>query len=234
MPPALVTNLVRALADDWSSVRRDAAYALGVVMTPPVDARVADERDLLARADPDSSVRLAAVEVARTAARHRAGDQLIGRIVDPDLPVRLAAMRAVGEIREARALVAPQEQPRLLPRGHGRAGRARGPGPHRAPVDQRTCSRRNGSRRARRTAAMHMKASPGSRVLDADAVAMEQLLTEERDEAVVAAMALALLAAAGRPYAGSPRSGTRRSRHGQSGAGVRRRAGQRAAVSARA
>ena len=59
MPPALLTNLVRALADDWPSLRRDAAYALGVVMTPPIDARVADEL-IYSLADPDNSVRLAA------------------------------------------------------------------------------------------------------------------------------------------------------------------------------
>ncbi len=49
VPPALVTNLVRALADDWPSVRRDAAYTLGVVMTPPIDAASGRRADLLAR-----------------------------------------------------------------------------------------------------------------------------------------------------------------------------------------
>ena len=60
VPPALINNLVRALADDWSPVRRDAAYVLGVVMTPPIDQRVAEELTY-SLADPDSSVRLAAV-----------------------------------------------------------------------------------------------------------------------------------------------------------------------------
>ena len=197
VPPALVTNLVRALADDWSSVRRDAAYTLGVVMTPPIDARVADEL-IYSLADPDSSVRLAAVKSLGRLRATRAGDQLIGRIVDPDLPVRLAAMRAVGEIREARALVALQEQLDYY-RG-ATAGRAalealaRVAHPSTANL---FAEERFSKSEAHRRYAYEGIARIG--VADADAVAMEQLLTEERDEAVVAAMAFAL-AAAGRPY----------------------------------
>jgi len=197
VPPALVTNLVRALADDWSSVRRDAAYTLGVVMTPPIDARVADEL-IYSLADPDSSVRLAAVKSLGRLRATRAGDQLIGRIVDPDLPVRLAAMRAVGEIREARALVALQEQLDYY-RG-ATAGRAalealaRIAHPSTANL---FAEERFSKSEVHRRYAYEGIARIG--VADADAVAMEQLLTEERDEAVVAAMAFAL-AAAGRPY----------------------------------
>ncbi len=197
VPPTLVTNLVRALADDWSSVRRDAAYTLGVVMTPPIDARVADEL-IYSLADPDSSVRLAAVKSLGRLRATRAGDQLIGRIVDPDLPVRLAAMRAVGEIREARALVALQEQLDYY-RG-ATAGRAalealaRIAHPSTANL---FAEERFSKSEAHRRSAYEGIARIG--VTDADAVAMEQLLTEERDEAVVAAMSFAL-AAAGRPY----------------------------------
>ena len=130
-------------------------------MTPPIDARVADELTY-SLADPIGSVRLAAARALGRLRATRAGDQLIGRIVDTDLPVRLAAIRAVGEIREARALVALQQQLDYY-RG-GTAGRAAlealariahssNGGPVRAG---------NGSRRARRTAAMRTKASPGS------------------------------------------------------------------------
>ena len=63
-PPVLVTNLVRALADDWPSERRDAAYALGIVLTPPADSRVVDELTY-SLADPEAEVRLAAVRTAR-------------------------------------------------------------------------------------------------------------------------------------------------------------------------
>ena len=88
VPPVLTTNLVRALADDWPSERRDAAYALGIVLTPPVDDRVADEL-IYSLADPASEVRLAAVRALGRLRATRAGDQLIGRIVDADLSVRL-------------------------------------------------------------------------------------------------------------------------------------------------
>ena len=197
VPPALVTNLVRALADDWSSVRRDAAYTLGVVMTPPIDARVADEL-IYSLADPDSSVRLAAVKSLGRLRATRAGDQLIGRIVDPDLPVRLAAMRAVGEIREARALVALQEQLDYY-RG-ATAGRAALEAL--AHIAHPSTANLFAEERFSKSEAHRRYAYEGIArigVADADAVAMEQLLTEERDEAVVAAMAFAL-AAAGRPY----------------------------------
>lgn len=197
-PPALVNNLVRALADDWASVRRDAAYALGIVMTPPIDQRVADELTY-SLADPASSVRLAAVQALGRLRVTRAGDQLIGRIVDPALPVRLAAMRAVGEIRAARALVALQQQLDYY-RG-GTAGRtaleALARIAHRSSANLFAQERFSNSEAHRRHAYEGIARLGG--IPDADAVALERLLTEERDEAVITAMAFAL-AAAGRPY----------------------------------
>jgi HEAT repeat protein len=198
VPPALLTNLVRALADDWPSVRRDAAYTLGVVMTPPIDDRVVDEL-IYSLADPDNSVRLAAARSLGRLRATRAGDQLIGRIVDPDLPVRLAAMRAVGEIREARSLVALQEQLDYY-RG-GIAGRtaleALARIAHQSTAELFTRERLSKSETHRRYAYEGIARLGG--IPAADAVATEQLLFEERDEAVLTAMAFAL-AAAGRPY----------------------------------
>ena len=198
VPPALVTNLVRALADDWPSERRDAAYALGIVLTPPVDQRVADELTY-SLADPAGSVRLAAVRALGRLQVTRAGDQLIGRIVDPDLPVRLAAIHAVGEIREARALVALQQQLDYY-RG-GTAGRmaleALARIAHRSSANLFAEERFSKSETHRRYAYEGIARLGG--IPEADAVALERLLTEERDETVAVAMAFAL-AAAGRPY----------------------------------
>ena len=150
-------------------------------------------------ADPDGSVRLAAVRALGRLRATRAGDQLIGRIVDTDLPVRLAAMRAVGEIREARALVALQQQLEYY-RG-GTAGRtaleALARIAHKSSAElfaQERFSKSDAHRRYAYEGIARLGGIPA-----ADAVAMEQLLTEERDEAVAAAMAFAL-AAAGRPY----------------------------------
>ena len=198
VPPALFTNLVRALADEWPSVRREATYALGVVMTPPVDSRVADEL-IYSLADPDASVRLAAARTLGRLHAAQAGEHLIGRIVDTDLPVRLAAIHSVGEIREARALVALQQQLDYY-RG-ATAGRAALEAlarvAHPSTMNlfaQERFSKSDAHRRYAYEGIARLGGIPA-----ADAVATEQLLIEERDEAVLAAMAFAL-AAAGRPY----------------------------------
>jgi HEAT repeat protein len=194
----LVTNLVRALADDWPSERRDAAYTLGIVLTPPVDTRVVDELTY-SLSDPASEVRLAATRVLGRLRGSRAGDLLIGRIVDQALPVRLAAMRAVGDLREARALVALREQLDYY-RG-STAGRAaldalaRIAHPSTAGLfEQERFSRDESHRRFAYDGIARLGGIPAG-----DAVAVEQLMTDERDPHVAAAMAFAL-SAAGRPF----------------------------------
>lgn len=198
VPPALTTNLVRGLADDWASVRRDSAYALGIVLVPPVERRVADELTY-SLSDPADAVRLAAVRALGRLRATTAGDQVIGRIVDPDLPVRLAAIYAVGEMREARALAALQQQLDYY-RG-ATAGRAaleslaRIAHPSSASLFAgERFSKDEAHRRYSYEGVARLGGIPAS-----DAVALERLLTEERDKAVIAAMAFAL-AAAGRPY----------------------------------
>ncbi len=198
VPPVLVTNLVRALGDDWPSERRDAAYTLGIVLTPPLETRVADELTY-SLADPASEVRLAATRALGRLGATRAGDLLIGRIVDQALPVRLAAMRAVGDLRAARALVALQEQLDFY-RG-ATAGRAaldalaRIAHPSTAGLfEQERFSRDESHRRS----AYEGIARLGG-IAAGDAVAVEQLMIEARDPHVAAAMAFAL-AAAGRPF----------------------------------
>jgi HEAT repeat protein len=200
LPPVLVPNLVRALADDWPSERRDAAYALGVVLTPPIDARVSDELSY-SLSDPSDEVRLAAVRALGRLRATRAGDQVIGRIVDPVLAVRLAAMRAVGEIREARALAALRQQIDFYQ--EATAGRAafdalaRIAHPSTAGTFEQE---RFSNHAARRRAAYEGLARLGG-IRDADVLAVEQRLTDERDGSVRLAMAFAL-AASGRPYLG--------------------------------
>lgn len=198
VPPVLTTNLVRGLADDWPTVRRDAAYALGIVLTPPVERRVADELSY-SLSDPVDSVRLAAVRSLGRLRATTAGDQVIGRIVDPDLPVRLAAMYAVGEIREARALAALQQQLDYY-RGAtaGRAAleaiaRIAHPSSSSLFAGERF-SRDETHRRYSYEGVARLGGIPAS-----DAVALERLLTEERNKPVAAAIAFAL-AAGGRPY----------------------------------
>ena len=197
LPPVLLTNLVRALADDWPPIRRDAAYALGIVLSPPIAPHLADEL-IYSLADPDRSVRLAAARALGRLRATRAGDSLIGRIVDTDISVRLAAIRAVGEIREARALVALQEQLDYY-RGATAARtalEALARIAHRSSWELFAAERFSKSDAHRRYAYEGIARLGG--IPATDAVAVEQLLNEERDEAVAAAMAFAL-AAAGRP-----------------------------------
>ena len=195
VPPVLVTNLVRALADDWPSERRDAAYALGVVLMPPIDDRVADEL-IYSLADPSDEVRLAAVRALGRLRATRAGDQLD------------RAHRRPGSGRSARRHARPGRDPRA-PGARGAASssssitRTPPPAARRwtrwpaSPIRQLPASSsKSGSRSTaehRRSAYEGMARLGGVR--DADAAAVEQRLTEERDAEVRLAMAFALAAA---------------------------------------
>jgi HEAT repeat protein len=198
VPPGLVASLVHALSDDWPSVRRDAVYALGVVLTPPVDSALGDEL-IFSLDDADGAVRLAAARALGRLRVTRAGDPLIGCIVDPVLAVRLASMRSLGEIREARALVALREHLEFY-RG-GSAGRAaldslaRIAHPSSAAL---FAEERHSDSAAHRRSAYEGLARLGG-ISDGDAVAFERALSEERDPAVIGAIEFTL-ASAGRPY----------------------------------
>lgn len=109
VPPELRQGLVAALADDAIGVRRDAVYALGIVVVPPADARLAEEL-MASLSDRDASVRRAAARVLGGLRVRAAGVPLIGRVNDDVLDVRLAAMRALGDVREPRAVEALTEQ----------------------------------------------------------------------------------------------------------------------------
>ena len=121
VPAELSTALVKALADDYESVRRDAAYAVGITMTPPVPDPVAFEL-VASLSDKFPAVRIAAAQVLGRLRVFSAGVPLIGRINDEALDVRLAAMRAVGDVRDLRAVAALTEQFEFYVRGV--AGRA--------------------------------------------------------------------------------------------------------------
>jgi HEAT repeat protein len=121
VPPELSPALVKALADYEPSIRRDAAYALGIVLTPPVTDAVAFEIEA-SLSDTVPSVRVAAARTLGRLQVRNAGVPLIGRVNDEDLDVRLAAMRALGDLREQQALVALTDQLNFYTRGV--AGRA--------------------------------------------------------------------------------------------------------------
>ncbi len=121
VPDELSGALVKALADEWPSVRRDAAYALGIVLTPPVSDAVAFEITA-SLSDREPSVRIAAARALGHLQVRAAGVPLVGRINDEDLDVRLASMNAIGDLRDEGAVVALAEQFTFYVRGA--AGRA--------------------------------------------------------------------------------------------------------------
>jgi HEAT repeat protein len=121
VPVELNTALVKALADDEPVVRRDAAYAVGIVLTPPVSDTAAFELTS-SLSDREPSVRIAAARALGRLQVKSAGAELIGRVNDEDLDVRLAAMRALEDLREERAVKALADQFSFYVRGV--AGRA--------------------------------------------------------------------------------------------------------------
>jgi len=121
VPDELSAALVKALADEWPSVRRDAAYALGIVLTPPVSDAAAFEI-MASLSDREPSVRVAAARALGHLQVRAAGVPLVGRINDEDLDVRLASMAAIGDLRDDGAVQALSEQFTFYVRGA--AGRA--------------------------------------------------------------------------------------------------------------
>ncbi len=116
VPPELSTALVKALADKEPSVRRDAAYAVGIVLTPPVTDAVAFEM-VASLSDREPSVRVAAARALGRLHVQDAAVPLIGRINDEALEVRLASMRALGDLRSEQAVAALADQFAFYVRG---------------------------------------------------------------------------------------------------------------------
>src|SRR5262245_60259376 len=116
VPPELSTAIVKALADKEPSIRRDAAYAVGIVLTPPITDAAAFEL-LASLSDRDPSVRVAAARALGRLRVKDAGVPLIGRINDEALDVRLASMRALGDLRDEQAVAALADQFAFYVRG---------------------------------------------------------------------------------------------------------------------
>ena len=190
VPPELSAALIEALADDYESVRRDAAYAAGITMAPPAAPALAFEL-VASLSDRFPSVRVAAAQALGRLRVQSAAVALIGRINDEALDVRLAAIRAVGDLRADQAVVALAEQFAYYVRGV--AGRAA--------IDALARIGNSQSRRlfeaqtesaypAHRRAAYEGLARLGN--LGPAAPRIEAAMTNEKDERVQAAMAFAL------------------------------------------
>ena len=117
-PPELTRGLLTAIDDENARVRLEAIYALGAVARPPVDEQTV--QGLVKALDHyDPAVRAAAAKVVGRLEVKAAGDTLIKAINDSQAPVRYAAMRAIGSIRDERAVQALTEQFAFYGKGEG-------------------------------------------------------------------------------------------------------------------
>jgi len=118
VPAELVTALLQAVDDETPKVRLEAIYAFGVIAKAPLTPEQ-HERLVKALDHYDPAIRSAA---ARVIARQRfpgTGDTLIKAVNDSNAEVRFASMRALGAIREERAVAALSEQLAFYRKGEG-------------------------------------------------------------------------------------------------------------------
>jgi HEAT repeat protein len=197
-PPDLTRALVRALADEYPSVRRDSAYVLAIVAPPPASSTMAFELQA-SLSDRDPAVRIAAARALGRLRVRSAGIALVGRVNDEILDVRLASMRALGDLRETSAVPALTDQFEFYVKGiAGRAALdalARIGDPSSVPLFE---AQTDSGYPAHRQSAYEGLARTGTAKVTAPRI--EGALASERDKRVRLAMSFAL-ASAGRPIA---------------------------------
>ena len=197
-PPDLTRALVRALADEYPSVRRDSAYVLAIAAPPPASSTMAFELQA-SLSDRDPAVRIAAARALGRLRVRSAGIALVGRVNDEILDVRLASMRALGDLREPSAVPALTDQFQFYVKGiAGRAALdalARIGDPSSVPLFE---AQTDSGYPAHRQSAYEGLARTGTAKVTAPRI--EGALASERDKRVRLAMSFAL-ASAGRPIA---------------------------------
>jgi HEAT repeat protein len=117
VPPELVSSLLQAVDDENQKVRLEAIYATGVIARAPLaPAQVEKLTKALDHYDP--AVRAAAARVIGRV-NVQAGDALLKAVNDSQAEVRYASMRALGAIKDARAVTALSEQLVFYKKGEG-------------------------------------------------------------------------------------------------------------------
>jgi HEAT repeat protein len=114
----LLDALLKAVDDDNPKVRTEALYTFGTIAQP----RLTDgQATLLIKAQDhyDPLIRAAAARIAGRLQLTNAADMLIKGINDSQAPVRFAAIRALGALRERRATAALTEQFNFYGKGEG-------------------------------------------------------------------------------------------------------------------
>ena len=117
-PAELVDGLLKAVDDENPKVRIEAIYALGSIAQEPLGA---EQTKLLIKAldHYDPAIRAAAARVIGRLRVTAASTDLIKTVNDSQQPVRFAAMRALGDIKERTAITALTEQLEHYRKGEG-------------------------------------------------------------------------------------------------------------------
>lgn len=118
VPGELVSALLQAIDDDNPKVRLEAIYATGVIGKAPL---AADQVTRLIKAldHYDPAIRAGAARVIARLKVAEAGEALIKAVNDSKADVRYASMRALGTLREQRAIGALTEQLAYYKKGEG-------------------------------------------------------------------------------------------------------------------
>jgi HEAT repeat protein len=121
IPPQLSSNLLKAIDDENPKVRIEAIYAFGAIAqaspAPPTPEVVEALIKALDHYDP--AIRQAAARVSGRLKAPGMGAALINAVNDSQQPVRFAAMRALGDIREKTAIQALTQQVEYYKKGEG-------------------------------------------------------------------------------------------------------------------
>lgn len=118
VPAELVTALLQAVDDENQKVRLDAIYAAGVIAKAPLTpAQVEKLTKALDHYDP--AVRAAAARVIGRINVPGTGEALLKAVNDSQAEVRYASMRALGAIKDARAVTALNDQLVFYKKGEG-------------------------------------------------------------------------------------------------------------------
>ena len=116
VPTAVIEGFAAATGDEHPGVRTEALFGLGALARPPAGPDIAARLDQLL-VDGEADVRLAAALVVGRLGVRASGDAVIYLLNDPIDRVRLAAMEALGDLREPRGLMALTEQVAFYERG---------------------------------------------------------------------------------------------------------------------
>jgi HEAT repeat protein len=117
-PPEVIAALFKAIDDENPRVRLESIYAIGVLANGPLSSE--SQQVLIKALDHyDPTIRAGAARVAGRLNVTAVADALIKAVNDSNAEARFAAMRALGLIRDERAVTALTDQLKYYGKGEG-------------------------------------------------------------------------------------------------------------------